>query len=555
MRVTRGIRDNLRFLIAEVSAQIENLGVFMDSGSTKAAMRILDRTGYAQNLKMRIHSSCIDRLACGKDGEATTLALRAVELIATELDGITALCRECVRHMMTLERRRHVRPQVFVPFLKRIRRGVDMVDDVIRDDDSKLALKLGSIEGKLDRRYRNLMKRYIADLKRKRYTEDLISGLFMARTIEQMGNALRNISESVISANLGQPMNTERYQSIQASVAALEAGEDKMHSLRVQPIAETRSGSAISGIARPERGRKAKRGAKSDDYIAIYKDGLKRKLKEERQGVESWHEIYPGLAPRILSYQKRGDSASLLIEHLAGQTFEQILLHESADKLRVALRQLAKTLRSVWQETRTKKPVNARFMQQTRKRMGQVYAVHREFATSEALVCDHPVPSFDALLKQAEAYENKIQAPFSVYIHGDFNVDNIIYDPLEKKINFIDLHRSSYMDYVQDISVFMVSNYRLRVVDPVLRRNILQQTQYFYDFASDFSRKVNDVSFDLRLALGLARSFATSTRFVLDRTLARAMWLRARYLIEQVLETDPDEAKNFHLPVADIMNG
>ena len=87
-----------------------------------------------------------------------------------------------------------------------------------------------------------------------------------------------------------------------------------------EPIAETRSGSGISGISAT--------GQEDTGYVAIYKDGKKRKLREERRGLASWQEIYPGLAPRILSYHKRGQSASLLIEHLAGLTFEQILLHE-----------------------------------------------------------------------------------------------------------------------------------------------------------------------------------------------------------------------------------
>ncbi|MCW8963654.1 MAG: hypothetical protein OQL16_07640, partial [Gammaproteobacteria bacterium] len=132
--------------------------------------------------------------------------------------------------------------------------------------------------------------------------------------------------------------------------------------------------------------------------------------------------------------------------------------------------------------------------------------------------------------------------------------DNIIYDPLEKKINFIDLHRSGYMDYVQDISVFMVSNYRLRVVEPELRRRIMEQSCSIYDFAAAHANRVGDSSFNIRLALGLARSFATSTRFVLDKTLARAMWLRARYLMEQVLATDKKQASNFQVPVREIFN-
>jgi hypothetical protein len=62
---------------------------------------------------------------------------------------------------------------------------------------------------------------------------------------------------------------------------------------------------------------------------------------------------------------------------------------------------------------------------------------------------------------------------------------------------------------------------------------------------------MGDRSFELRLALGLARSFATSTRFVLDRTLARSMWMRARYLIESVLASKPNN-KYFEIPLREI---
>ena len=159
------------------------------------------------------------------------------------------------------------------------------------------------------------------------------------------------------------------------------------------------------------------------------------------------------------------------------------------------------------------------------------------------------------MLKKAHARESQIKPPFSVYIHGDFNVDNIIYDPVEKKISFIDLHRSRYMDYVQDISVFMVSNYRLQIFDAPLRRRILELTHEFYRFASAYARKSGDRTFELRLALGLARSFATSTRFILDKSLARAMFLRSRYLIEQVLATKSADAKSFRVPVREIFIG
>ncbi|MGD8629560.1 MAG: hypothetical protein PVG72_02415, partial [Gammaproteobacteria bacterium] len=120
---------------------------------------------------------------------------------------------------------------------------------------------------------------------------------------------------------------------------------------------------------------------------------------------------------------------------------------------------------------------------------------------------------------------------------------------------FIDLHRSRYMDYVQDVSVFMVSNYRLQVLDVPLRRRILQLTRDFYRFAADFAEKSGDRTFEIRLALGLARSFVTSTRFILDKSLARAMFMRSRYLLEQVLATEPGQEKSYRVPVREIFIG
>jgi aminoglycoside phosphotransferase (APT) family kinase protein len=194
-------------------------------------------------------------------------------------------------------------------------------------------------------------------------------------------------------------------------------------------------------------------------------------------------------------------------------------------------------------------------MGQLNKRLDAVYAVHPEFRQGECRIGALPLPSFETLIERAGALEVRLEAPFSVYIHGDFNLDNILYDPVERRINFIDLHRSRYMDYVQDVSVFMVSNYRLQVLDPPLRRRILAVCSAFYRFAAEYAADAGDRSFELRLALGLARSFASSTRYILDQTLAAAMFLRARYLLELVLAANPDKPHKFRLSIQEIFVG
>src|SRR5256885_16609620 len=92
------------------------------------------------------------------------------------------------------------------------------------------------------------------------------------------------------------------------------------------------------------------------------------------------------------------------------------------------------------------------------------------------------------------------------------------------------------MDYAQDISVFLVSHFRLQFLETPVRRRINSSILRFHDFAREHAAKIGDTSFHQRLALGVARSLATSTRFVLDPQLARSMFLRSRYILERVGE-------------------
>ena len=241
-----------------------------------------------------------------------------------------------------------------------------------------------------------------------------------------------------------------------------------------------------------------------------------------------------------------------MIEHLSGLTFEQIVLNESTEMLHDALQELKNTLYNVWSETLADKPVSAGFMRQLDKRLNDVYAVHPEFNEGVQTICGHEVASFNHLAESAAQIEAGLQAPFSVYIHGDFNIDNIIYDAGNRQLRYVDLHRSRYMDYVQDVSVFMVSNYRLQVLDPVIRQRIAGVICNFYGIAARFARKNGDSTFELRLAFGLVRSLATSTRFILDRSLASGMFMRARYLLGQIVQLQPGAYQDYRVPVEEL---
>lgn len=545
-QIPQSIRHNLLFLIAEVSSQLSCLKNYLVDPSATITTIVTERCGYILNLSLRIHNDCHNHIIDQKENKLDSLAFRSINTIASSLERIGDLCCDGLKHSSGISNKECLQADEYQRLFEQTISAIALIDRAVVANDTQLALKIGGVEQEIKHACDQLIEKYTLALKNKDSIEELICALFLARSVEHIGDALLNISEALISGNLGQVVNIDRYYSLHEFVEQLQ--DTKKPQLQMQNIAETRSGNRVAGIS---QGKKSK-----DNIVAIFKDGKKRKLQEERKRVALWHEIYPGIAPKILSYNAYGESAALLIEHLDGVTFESLLLKGNRKLQNAALKQLCLTLKSIWQITRQKKTVSAAYMSQLKQRVAEVYRIHPDFKQASQQLGNFNLLAFDELVKQAQHYEETLKPAFSVYIHGDFNSDNIIYEPLSNKINFIDLHRSRYMDYVQDISVFMVSNYRLQVLDQSLAQRVLELTLSFYQFASEFAKANEDHSFELRLAFGLARSFATSTRFILDKTLADAMFMRARYLIEQVLTImNTEQYVDYRVPIKEIFIG
>ncbi|MDF1716150.1 MAG: aminoglycoside phosphotransferase family protein [Antarcticimicrobium sp.] len=531
------IEENVSFLLAELDGQLTRLITYFEAPRTETALQLVQRAGYAHNLSSRVRKACLAEMIRGKKAEARQLRLQGIDTIARNLDLISRLARRAVEQAERIDRQKLLRADTYVAPLKLVRKTVARIQQALEARDSKLAVQIGQTRTDLGVFNDRLFRTYTRDMQGTKHTEDLAFGLLTLNEITRMGEALQTISEAILSINIGQSVQFERYFALRSVLAGVARDEE----ITLQPLAETRSGSAISSVNL--------RGTRGETVAAVFKDGDRRKVKQERVGVKSWNSVYPGLAPEILSYEKSGKSAALLIEHLEGETFEDIVLGGTDDALAEAQNALHKTVRDIWRQTRTDDPAEMKAMEQLRKRMKDVYRLHRRHARGTQNVNGVTVPGFDALISAAAAREAQLPAPFSVYIHGDFNLDNVIYDPVGRKIRFIDLHRSRYMDYVQDISVFMVSSYRLQVLDAGTRARIAKVATDMHQMAAKFARRQKDPTFEYRLALGLARSFASSTRFVVDQSHARRMILRARYILESALCVPEGKEARFKLPI------
>ncbi|MBF0398695.1 MAG: phosphotransferase [Desulfobacterales bacterium] len=185
---------------------------------------------------------------------------------------------------------------------------------------------------------------------------------------------------------------------------------------------------------------------------------------------------------------------------------------------------------------------------QIKDRFSNICRVHPTYSRNRKIIESLNIYSSKALIEECAEIENDIYSPFTVLIHGDFNTNNLVFNHKEQKINFIDLYRSKQGDYVQDASVFLISNYRLPIFKTKIRNRLNEIIEHFYKFYSSFARQNHDNTYELRMALALARSFYTSTRFELDDDFSKDMFLRAHFLMEKIASFKTDSLNNFKLP-------
>lgn len=535
------VQDDLYFLLNELEKHCQYAELFFKLGSPGLLARVRSRKGYVQTLREKIEIACANMLERRKPGTSYYNQVIAVRSLAYALEGIAFKFLVCVEEGTLNEAYEHPSASECRKLVKRIQRSLRLVKFGLDQDIRRTGIKLGRRNGKLMALYDEVQAKTLAD-KHLLTDAQLQASLLCNFALKQLAQQVAMVAEALIKVDLGQVATLSNYSHLKTASSTLNYD---LNDLKVRRLALTRSGSAIASLSHENEA--------GQQVLAVYKEGDQVKIDEEVQGVAHWRKVDPTLAPDVLAQTpSKGETSALLIEHIPGKTLESLLLEGKAKALQAALNALFNTLNRTWRSTLTKEPAFANFMQQLNSRIKDSMAVHPEFFTKEHSICGHVRPSFDHLMATVGQREANWKAPFSVLIHGDFNVDNVIYDDLKNQVYFIDLHRSDYFDYVQDLSVLMVSIYRLQVLEQKRRDLMMDCAKQIYQFGKRFAKRNNDETFELRLAVGLARSFATSTRFVLDKKLSSRMHLRSRYLLEKLAKIEPEKEVKFKLPLKEL---
>ncbi|MHA7840176.1 MAG: phosphotransferase, partial [bacterium] len=425
--------------------------------------------------------------------------------------------------------------------LDEIVQGLEKIESALEERDVHKALEICRVEHALDELYAETFGDVLRRLDEGGDAQSHVTTLFIAHYFERMGDAMLNIGEAILSASLGERIKIDEFRALRDTMEETGAFEaaDPADLVSIEALGETRSGCRIDRVS--DR-------TGHEERMVVFKEGRPDKLLEEKRCIDRWNELLPGYAPEIYSFQERGESGAILFEYIAGRTFEELVLRSQPKELHAAVGRLEAALLEIWSRTRIEEPAHPNFIAQLSTRLKEVYELHPDFRAGAVQFGGLEVVPYDELVERARGLDARLDAPFSVLGHGDLNVDNVIYDHARSSIRFIDLHRSRNMDYTQDVSVFLVSYFRLQVFDRPVRRRIQQVISRLHRFAREFAEEAGDPTFEARLAAGLARSFTTSARFVLDEEFAKSLFYRGRFLLEQLVELSEPELTSYRVP-------
>lgn len=504
---------------------------FLNSPEPELYEKIISKDDYIDNLKNVIESKCFSRILPSSGVVKKEInKIRAIHTIAVNLEKIGDFCVNVAEQMKYLSDYKVLYGFDYDEMLTEIVHGLSNINPAMRKNDLSITLDICRTENNLDKMYKIHFERILKELSENRvHPGDHITILFMIRYLERIGDSLLNIGEAILFNIIGEKIKINQFQALQQNLD--QSGFDApISEVDLQGIWGTRSGCRIGRIEDKQHPNSAQG--------SIFKEGSRGKISRERENLNIWQEKFPGLVPKVFSYQHSNteDKASMLIEFLPGCTLDEEILTSDLDTLKNAYAGFEEKLTRIWEGTLKAEKTPTDYVEQFRSRMDSVLQIHPGFNRREQTIQNVRISSLDAILQKAARLEAEHPAPISVFIHGDFNVSNIVYEHRQGTVHFIDLYRSRQHDYVQDVSVFLISNFRMPVFDSDLRRRLNWITQRFYSFARTFADRHGDTTFDARLSLALARSFYTSTRFELNYSFANKMFLRAQYLLDQLLE-------------------
>lgn len=521
MPIDEGVNVDLQFLILEVNKQAKASLSHIEKPSTQKLTRIRHREDYVNNLKITLENKSYFNIYNLADNPRKMNYFRALITIASNLERCADFFERIAHQMSFMHKPEMILNYELKRYYKFIYKALDIIYPALVNHDLDLAQKICEYETELDDLYDQSFTTIRQKLEKGKHVDDLLCVLSIIRYLERAGDSFLNIGEAILDIHVGEKMGIRQFRYLRRGLESLDI-DISSENVMFKPIMNTRSGSRVARII------------DGNSKSVFYKEGSKSKLDAEVAGLKLWQSLYPGKTPAILWQESRRQHSTILLEYLEGDDLLENLL-QKRPKLDACLKLLTKQVANIWQSSMKPKKAKIDYVAQLLSRKSDIKFVHDHLFELES--------NLDKMLEEAQKMESKLRAPFSTLVHGDFNVDNIIFSPDNKKMYFIDVHRSGYGDYTQDVSVFLISNFRIPIFSSDIRNRLNKTNMEMFKCARNFARRNKDTSFEARLAFGLFRSLITSTRFSFNKDFSTEMFERAIFILRELIESKDDLSK------------
>jgi phosphate uptake regulator/aminoglycoside phosphotransferase len=525
MTTFQHLSDHLFMMGKTVQAQIRGAVEAFQKGDAALARRISARDDYLDNLNTQMEEEGYRLLATMAPGSFEHHLLVGTVRVAKNLEKIGDYAENIAQQALHLVGQAGDGPQTFpsldlqLPTEVAVLAVGEAVEAFIEQDPAG-AKRVCKREVELDRLFKERLEGVLAALETPgSRPRPLVTLLFLLKYLERIGYAVLNIGETTLYLTTGQKMKLHQYLHLEHLLGPEFAGDRR---IEIRSLWGGISGARIGRVC-VEKG-----------PAVVFKEGAERKIAEEVEKAEVWNRLSPGIVPRILRHHAQEGREAFLDEYLEGIPLDQIYLLGSWEEQRTVTERLLESLERIWRASLRPEHPSVTFVVQIEQRLPEVYHLHpllRDLRGVTKRIGGQTALSVEELLARIALLQKGWAPPAAVWIHGDLNANNLFYLPDMGGVQLIDVHRSGFGDYLQDLTVFLVSLVRhpLTASAPFVDR-----VQWLVeDWARGFAASIGDDAFPPRLQLGLARSYLTSTRLLRDAAFARRLFLRGIRCLEK----------------------